>query len=166
MDRRHRPLFPDRLIAVAVGAVLVASCGSDAAEETQEAPVETTVSTAASVEASDPPSRIEPGDPSTFFPDVLAAEAIRADDGTWTFAVTLSSPYDTPEHYADAWRVVDPDGTEYGSLVLLHDHANEQPFTRSQAGIEIPEGVTTVRIEGRDQLNGWGGTFLNFELPS
>ena len=35
----------------------------------------------------------------------------------------------------DAWRVLDPDGNELGVRILTHDHANEQPFTRSQGGI-------------------------------
>ena len=69
--------------------------------------------------------------------------------------MTVSSPYDTPERYADAWRVVGPDGSEYGIRVLTHDHESEQPFTRSQGGIEIPGDVTIVTIEGRDLANGY-----------
>lgn len=99
-------------------------------------------------------------------PDVIGAEASRADDGTWTISATLSSPYDTPERYADAWRVLGPDGTEYGVRILLHDHANEQPFTRSQSGIEIPDGVDVVTIEGRDLVHGWGGTTFDLALPA
>ena len=98
------------------------------------------------------------------FPDVLGVEASLDGDGTWTFSVTLSSPYDTPERYADAWRVVGPDGTEYGSRVLTHDHANEQPFTRSQSGIEIPDDVEVVTVEGRDQVSGWGGATMEIQL--
>lgn len=100
------------------------------------------------------------------FPDVLAAQATPEGNGAWRFDVTLSSPYDTPQRYADAWRVVGPDGTEYGIRVLTHDHASEQPFTRSQGGIEIPADVTTVTIEGRDQANGWGGGFLTVDLTA
>lgn len=107
----------------------------------------------------------EASDALTFFPDVLDATATQADDGTWTFNVTLSSPYDTPEQYADAWRVVDVDGNELGIRILGHDHATEQPFTRSHSGIVIPDGITSVTIEGRDQTNGWGGNFLEFDLP-
>ena len=99
------------------------------------------------------------------FPTVVAAEAAQAADGTWRFDVTLSSPYDTPAHYADAWRVRDADGTVYGVRELLHDHANEQPFTRSLSGVEIPDGVTVVEIQGRDSENGWAPEHLEFELP-
>ena len=98
------------------------------------------------------------------FPDIIAAQATPTGDGTWRFDVTVSSTYDTPERYADAWRVVGPDGTEYGIRVLTHDHAGEQPFTRSQSGIQIPADVQTVTIEGRDLANGWGGGFLEVEL--
>lgn len=100
------------------------------------------------------------------FPDILAAQATPEGNGAWRFDVTVSSPYDTPERYADAWRVVGPDGTEYGIRVLTHDHASEQPFTRSQSGIAIPEDVTTVTVEGRDQANGWGGGTLTVNLAS
>ena len=88
------------------------------------------------------------------FPDVIEARAEQGFDGLWTFSATLSSPYDTPQRYADAWRVVGPDGEVYGIRELAHDHANEQPFTRSQSGIEIPDDVSVVTIEGRDQLSG------------
>lgn len=98
-------------------------------------------------------------------PDIIAARASREDAGTWRFDVTVSSPYDTPERYADAWRVLAPDGTELGVRVLTHDHASEQPFTRSQGGIEIADDISTVTIEGRDLANGWGGGTLELELP-
>lgn len=98
------------------------------------------------------------------FPDVVGATAERAGDGSWTFSATLSSPYDTPDRYADAWRVVGPDGEVYGIRELTHDHANEQPFTRSQSGIVVPDGVTAVTVEGRDQVSGWGGATVEVEL--
>lgn len=94
-------------------------------------------------------------------PDVIGVEAVHDGDGSWTFHVTLSSPYDSPERYADAWRVVGPDGTVLGERILAHDHAAEQPFTRSQSGIEIPAEVTTVTVEGRDQVSGWGGITMD-----
>lgn len=99
------------------------------------------------------------------FPDVVVVQATQNDNGTFLFAVTVSSPYDTPQRYADAWRIRDRDGTVYGLRELLHDHGAEQPFTRSLNGVEIPDGVTSVVIEARDQVNGWGGAVLELDLP-
>ena len=98
------------------------------------------------------------------FPDVVDVVATAEDAGSWTFAVTLSSPYDSPDRYADSWRVRNEDGTVYGERFLTHDHANEQPFTRSQSGIEIPDSVIVVVVEGRDQISGWGGETMTIEL--
>ena len=103
--------------------------------------------------------------PSGDFPDIVEATATFDEtSGTWTFAVTVSSPYDTPERYADGWRVLGPDGTVFGVHTLTHDHANEQPFTRRQSGVEIPDEVTEVTIEGRDQANGFGGGTVTIDL--
>ena len=99
------------------------------------------------------------------FPDVIAVEVTEEAGGTFRFDVTLSSPYDSNERYADAWRVISIDGDVYGNRVLTHPHANEQPFTRSLAGVEIPEGVEKVVVEGRDLVNGWGGKTLKVSLP-
>lgn len=99
------------------------------------------------------------------FPDIIGAEAITDASGLWRFSVTVSSPYDSPERYADAWRVVDPDGNELGIRILTHDHASEQPFTRSQSGIEIPDGISEVTVQGRDLQNGWGGGELIVAIP-
>lgn len=95
------------------------------------------------------------------FPTVVGATASLTDGSTWQVNVTLSSEYDSPARYADAWRVLDADDTELGIRVLAHDHAGEQPFTRSTS-VDIPSEITTVFIEGRDQVNGWSGE--RFEL--
>ena len=98
------------------------------------------------------------------FPEVLAVTAVQIKDNNWRFNVTLSSTYDTPERYADAWRVLDSQGNELGIRVLGHGHGNEQPFTRSGT-IDVPDGSSTVFVEGRDQANGWSGQRFKFELP-
>ena len=133
---------------------LVAACGSDPSSDRAETPESepSAAPTAASIEYGDR------------FPEVLEVEATDLGDGQWRFAVTLSSPYDTPQRYADAWRVLDADDDELGIRVLLHDHANEQPFTRSET-IDVPAGTRTVWIEGRDQANGWSGQRFEFVLP-
>ena len=97
------------------------------------------------------------------FPEVLAVEAVSVKDNRWRFNVTLSSSYDTPQRYADAWRVLDEKGEELGIRILGHDHASEQPFTRS-ATIQLPADTTVVFVEGRDKANGWSGQRFEFKL--
>lgn len=98
------------------------------------------------------------------FPDVLEAELTRDDDG-YRIAVTISSPYDTPERYADGWRVKTPDGDVLAEHDLAHDHANEQPFTRTRGPFTLPEGITEVVVEGRDSANGYGGGTVTVAVP-
>ncbi|CAN5575043.1 hypothetical protein BH24ACT5_BH24ACT5_03970 [soil metagenome] len=97
------------------------------------------------------------------FPEIVDGVATQ-DGDTWTFDVTVSSPYDSPEQYADGWRVLGPDDEVYGEHTLTHDHATEQPFTRTQSGVTIPDDVDEVTIEGRDLLNGYGGRTMTFTL--
>ena len=130
------------LALVLLAATTAASCGDDDAVRTTQ-PSAATTSTATGAGEQE-------------FPDIVDV-AVTAEDDTFRFDVTVSSPYDTPERYADAWRIVAPDGTELAVRELAHDHANEQPFTRSLSGVVIPPEVTTVTVEGRDLVNGWGG---------
>lgn len=97
-------------------------------------------------------------------PDVLEAELEPAGDA-WRLSATISSPYDTPDRYADAFRVLTPDGEELGVRELFHDHADEQPFTRSLEGLGIPADVAEVIVEGRDQRHGWGGETVRVPVP-
>jgi hypothetical protein len=100
------------------------------------------------------------------FPEIVAVEATPSGTGTYDFAVTISSPYDSPERYANGWRVLSPGGDVLGEMELLHDHASEQPFTRVQSGVEVPERTTEVLIEGRDLENGYGGKPFTVVLSS
>lgn len=101
------------------------------------------------------------------FPEIVGVDATHDPaTATWSFAVTISSPYDTPERYADGWRVIGADGTVYGTHTLTHDHAGEQPFTRTQTSVEIPRDVDEVTIEGRDLVNGFGGGAMTVSLQA
>ncbi|MDH3753929.1 MAG: hypothetical protein OEU32_08655 [Acidimicrobiia bacterium] len=162
-----------RSLATALLVLMLAACGSDGDDEATAdsagppATAEPTPDAGAEPEAEPRPDagpEPEADQPEELFPDVLDAGAMRSDDGTWSFDVTISSPYDTPARYADAWRVLGPDGAELGVRVLTHDHAGEQPFTRSLSGVEIPDGVTVVTIQGRDQVSGWGGATVDVTL--
>lgn len=99
------------------------------------------------------------------YPDVVAATAQARGENRFDFDVTISSPYDTPQRYADAFRVMNTEGVAYGERKLLHDHAGEQPFTRDLYGVTIPPGVQTVRVQARDQKYGYGGKTVELALP-
>lgn len=99
------------------------------------------------------------------YPDVIGAKATARGAGVYDFDVTVSSPYDTPQRYADAFRVRTGDGRVFGERVLLHDHKDEQPFTRELHGVRIPDGLATVTLEGRDKTFGWGGRTFELALP-
>lgn len=99
------------------------------------------------------------------YPDVVAAKVRPSGIDTFNFDVTISSPYDTPQRYADAFRVLGNDGTVYGERKLLHDHASEQPFTRDLYGVKIPRAVRVVVIQARDQRFGYGGKTVQVSLP-
>lgn len=103
--------------------------------------------------------------PAQKYPDVIAAKVQASGPETFDFDVTVSSPYDTPQRYADSIRVMGRDGAVYGEHRLLHDHADEQPFMRDLYGVKIPRGVRLVVVQGRDQRFGYGGKTLEVTLP-
>lgn len=103
--------------------------------------------------------------------DVVFVRAEQSQDGTWTFAVTVRHPDTGWEDYADGWDVVLPDGTvlkrsreDPFTRLLTHPHVDEQPFTRSQSGLEIPEGVGTVTVRAHDLVDGYGGRMVTVDL--
>jgi hypothetical protein len=100
------------------------------------------------------------------FPDVVGVRVQARSAGVLDFDVTVSSPYDTPQRYADGFRAMSEDGrTVFGMRPLGHDHAGEQPFTRDLHGVVIPAGVRRVSIQARDQRHGWGGKSRIVALP-
>ncbi len=82
--------------------------------------------------------------------------------GDGRFDVTLSHPDTGWDDYADGWRVELADGTVLGTRVLAHPHVTEQPFTRSQSGIIIPDGVGEVFIRSRCTVDGWADETVAF----
>lgn len=143
--------------AVLVSVLVLAGCGSDATSDTEEASGTAGGSTTASSDATSSTAEAE-------YPDVLAAE-LTSDGDSYSLSVTMSSEYDTPDRYADGWRVLDAEGNELGTWELGHDHAGEQPFTRTQSDLQIPADVTEVTVEGRDQANGYGGGTVTVPVP-
>jgi hypothetical protein len=99
------------------------------------------------------------------FPDVVSVEVRARDRDRFDFDVTVSSPYDTPQRYADGIRVLGRDNEVLGERKLFHDHADEQPFTRDLHGVKVPLSLRTVVIQARDQKYGYGGRSVELALP-
>jgi hypothetical protein len=148
------------VVIALIAALVLSACGGDPVGSSTESASQP----GATVESAPTADPIDEASADELFPDIIDATATMSADGTWDFSATVSSPYDSPDRYADAWRVLAPDGTELGVRELTHDHAGEQPFTRTLFGVEIPARVDIVTIEGRDQVNGWGGDTVEVEL--
>ena len=89
----------------------------------------------------------------------------RTGTDTYRFSVTISHPDTGWDHYADGWRVLDMAGNELGLRVLFHPHVDEQPFTRSLNGVQLPAGTTQVQVQARDLPEGWNEGTTIVDLP-
>jgi hypothetical protein len=123
------------------------------------------------VSSTQTPSPDAPFDPIKANADVQNVRAVEQSDGSWTFRVTVTHPDIGWEDYADGWDIVTPDGIVLKpdpdspfTRLLLHPHENEQPFTRSQSGIIIPETVTKVIVRAHDLVDGFGGKEITVDL--
>jgi hypothetical protein len=149
--------------------------GCQAGEERNLAPLlETAVPTA------QPPTETAPVEPTdlpttsgTADAHVDFVRAVQAEDGSWTFHVTVSHPDTGWEDYADGWDVVTPDGlvlkqneSDPFTRLLLHPHETEQPFTRSQSNLVVPEGVAQVTVRAHDLVDGFGGAEVVVDLTA
>lgn len=106
----------------------------------------------------------EPAAESPANADVVFVKGVQDSEDSWTFHVTVEHPDTGWEDYADGWDVLLRDGTvlfpdpeKPFTRLLLHPHENEQPFTRSQSGIRIPQDVNQVRVRAHDLVDGFGG---------
>jgi len=98
-----------------------------------------------------------PGIVSAGTTDVIKAKVSCQSDSTCQFTVTLSHADTGWDHYADRWEVLSLEGEVLGTRILYHPHVQEQPFTRSLAGVRIPPSTKQVRIRARDSVHGYGG---------
>ena len=92
-------------------------------------------------------------------PEIVSATADKSGN-IWKFSVTLRHADEGWDHYADGWGVYLPDGAELGYRVLAHPHVNEQPFTRSLSGVEIPVGISHVILRPHDLVHGDGLDYI------
>lgn len=166
VELMSRVVPPGLGLAMALSLVL-GGCGVGSADSDSDSDSgsETGAASAPPDATSSASADIQPDTKDADYPDVLAAVLTGDSDGRWSLDVTLSSQYDSADRYADGWRVLAADGEVLGEHTLTHDHADEQPVTRTQTGLEIPEGVDVVTVEGRDTENGYGGATLEVEVP-
>ena len=82
----------------------------------------------------------------------------------WRFDVTVEHADTGWDHYANAFEVLGPDGEVIGVRTLYHPHVNEQPFTRSLTGVEIPKGLERVSIRAKDSAHEYGDQLFELEL--
>jgi len=105
--------------------------------------------------------------------DVEFVRAVLDIGGTWTFQVTLRHLDTGWDDYTDGWDVQLPDGTvlkknetDPFTRLLLHPHENEQPFTRSQSGLVIPEEINNITVRAHDLRDGFGGNEIQQDLST
>ncbi len=97
--------------------------------------------------------------------EVTRVELTRSTDGTYRFDVTVQHADEGWKHYANRWEVLAPDDTVLGTRTLYHPHVDEQPFTRSLSGVEIPQGVSSVTVRAHDLVHGTGGAEMVVDIP-
>lgn len=91
---------------------------------------------------------------------VLGTEFRRSGSGAYTVSTVVRHNDTGWDNYADAFEVKGSTVTN-GLRVLTHPHENEQPFTRSQSGVEAT-GV--VWVEAKDNVEGTGGSTIYIDL--
>ena len=96
--------------------------------------------------------------------DVLNVK-VEQESTKFRFDVTLRHDDKGWDNYANVWEVVGPDGTVLATRILMHPHVNEQPFTRSLGGIEIPATISQVTVRAGDNVDGIGGKTMVVKLP-
>lgn len=97
--------------------------------------------------------------------DVLDVQVTKTGETTYTFDVTVSHKDTGWEHYADTWDILDTKGEVLGTRTLYHPHVDEQPFTRSLSGVEIPHDIKKVVIRAHDSVHEYGGQSFDVTLP-
>ncbi len=97
--------------------------------------------------------------------DVVEVDVKRTAGGTYKFDVTVRHADKGWKHFADKWDIIAPDGTVLGTRILAHPHENEQPFTRSLAGVKIPANLKEVTVRAHDLVHGYGGKTVKVAVP-
>ena len=97
--------------------------------------------------------------------DILGVEVVKTGQDTFSFSVTVEHADSGWDHYANKWEILGPDSDVLGTRTLYHPHVEEQPFTRSLAGISIPSSILEVTVRAQCTVHGYGGKTLAVRLP-
>jgi len=97
--------------------------------------------------------------------DVVDVKVSKGDNNSYSFTVTVLHKDTGWNHYANKWEIIDGKEIILGTRILHHPHVEEQPFTRSLSGVEIPENLKSVTVRAYDSVHGYGGKVVNIELP-
>ncbi|MCG6872427.1 MAG: hypothetical protein LJE84_09070 [Gammaproteobacteria bacterium] len=97
--------------------------------------------------------------------DVVAATVDCNPARVCRFDATIRHADSGWQHYADRFEILAPDGTVLGKRTLHHPHVDEQPFTRSLGGVNVPADVLRVRVRAGDSEHGFGGRTAEVEIP-
>ncbi len=137
------------------GLAAVTACASDDGPD-----VDSTPDTAAEYNTDLDYAQVE-------FVEAVEERSAGSDVTVWRFSVRVRHRDQGWDHYADAWEVIDHKTEHvYGTRELAHPHDNEQPFTRSRRGIEIPASVTLVRVRATCNVHGFGGREIVVDLSA
>ena len=91
------------------------------------------------------------------YAQVTKVLATQKSTGNWCFGTSVRHNDQGWAHYADGWEVIDIEGNQLGYRKLGHPHDNEQPFTRSQCNIKIPDDISKVIVRAKCNKHGYGG---------
>ncbi len=97
--------------------------------------------------------------------DVVDVKTKQTGENIFYFSVTVRHNDEGWDHYANKWEVIAPDGTVLGTRILYHPHVDEQPFTRSLSGANMPATIDTVTIRAHDSVHQSGGETVTVEVP-
>ena len=92
--------------------------------------------------------------------DVIKVNIKKNKKNSYNFSVTVFHKDTGWKHYANKWEIIGENGTIFGTRILRHPHVNEQPFTRSLSGVEIPDYVKIVNIRAHDSVHKYGGKVI------
>lgn len=97
--------------------------------------------------------------------DVVDVDISKSGKNSYNFSVTVLHKDTGWDHYANKWDIIDSTGRILGTRTLYHPHVDEQPFTRSLSGVEIPDNITAVTVRAYDSVHEYGGKVVSIELP-